>query len=141
MLIASNKQPLQFWTKRDFWFHLFILFAIFAYLYSPLFDYAMGHHIHTRPHNHIPVKLIPHGDHFHFFGDGSLVESEAADDHICTLDFAGLILIGLFVIFIACIRRPIRNAFIFAIETTWLEMILIRQPPPIPPPRSYSLVV
>lgn len=135
MLIASNKPPVPFWAKRDFWFHLFILCAIFAYLYSPLFDYAMGHHIHTRPHNHIPVKLIKHGDHYHFFNDGSHAASESTDDHICTLDFAGLILLGLFLTFIAYTRQPIRNIFVYSLGTSWAEIILNGRPPPYPPPR------
>lgn len=141
MLIASDKQPALLWSKRNFWFHLFILFTIFVYLYSPLFDYALGHHIHTRPHNHISVKLVPHGDHFHLFDDGAHAESAAADEHICTLDFAGLILLGLFITFIAYTRQPIRNVFVYSLETSWSEIILNGRPPPNPPPRFSSLTV
>ena len=141
MRVTGDIQSIGFWSKKDFWVHSLILFSVLIYLYSPLFDHALGRHVHARPHNHIPVKLIQHGDHFHIIGDFSHGELETTDDHICSLDFAGLILFGIFVTFIASNSLPIQNVFVYKIEIDWKEIILNGRPPPNPPPRSLSLII
>ena len=140
MIIASDKKPTSFWSERDFWFHLLILFAVFVYLYSPLLDHSFDHYTHSRPHNHIPVKLVKHGDHYHLSGDTSHAGSATADEHICSLDFTGLILLSLFIAFIVCGSQTVRNVLVYKIETDSAEIVLNERPPPNPPPRSLSLL-
>lgn len=135
MFIANDKKPKNVWGEGNFWFHLLILFAVFVYLYSPLLDYTLGHHTHSRPHHHIPVKLVQHGDHYHHLGDISHAGSAVVEEHICSLDFTGLILLSLFIAFIACGSQSVQNIFIFKIETPRIAIVLNEQPPPSPPPR------
>ena len=139
MLIVGKNKTNEFWTERTFWAHLFILFSIFVYLYSPLLDYARGQHVHSRQHTHIPVKLLrdqPQYHHLHHIGDGhNHSASEEADDYICTLEFDGLILLTIFATFETCIHQPIRNVFIYTLELDGTDMILKGRPPPNPPPR------
>ncbi len=129
----------EFWNTKAFWGHLFILLAIFVYLYSPLLNHASGQHIHSRPHTHIPVNFSlhqhsAHDGHFH-------ADSELADDYICALEFDGLLLLSLFVTLDDYTDQPAQNVFIYPLKTSSINLISDGQPPPHPPPRSFSLTI
>ena len=138
MGIATKYSSNEFWNKSAFWGHLFILFAIFVYLYSPLINYASGQHIHSRPHTHIPVSFNPFQ---HSIDDGHFHAESESDEYICALEFDGLILLSLFVTLNESTDHIIPNVFVYQLETNSINLISDGQPPPNPPPRSFSLTI